>query len=489
MKKSRLIWHISPVFCVVFITALFIITFYATHFFRTFYYNQLSDDLKIRAEFAEHQLNGMKLENSEQIDNLCKELFKRGGTRVTVILPEGRVIGDSEKNPATMEDHSERPEFKAAIKEGYGKSIRFSNTLTKNMMYVAMPVRQENKTIAVVRTSVPVEFINTTLGNLYNKILITGIIVAIGVIVLSWRIARNISFPIEQMKDAAQHFAAGDFERRVSPSNTYELDELSNALNQMAEKMSGKIDLITKDKNETQAVLKKMSHIEKVRRDFVANVSHELRTPITSIKGFVETLLEGAVKDPEQVERFLRIIARHSDRLDAIINDLLALSRLEEEGEKRKLFFHEQYIKPVLISAVEFAKIKAEAKKITLKIECDEKLKVKINSPLIEQAVLNLVDNAIKYSPENSNIQIEAEQKNDEVDINVTDNGCGIEEKHLPRIFERFYVVDKARSRKLGGTGLGLSIVKHILQVHSGSVTVESTPEKGCKFTIHLPIA
>jgi signal transduction histidine kinase len=487
MRKSKLIWHLYPAFSLIVIASLFMITFLTARFFRAFYFNQLQENLKIRAQFFEKQLGSVNSENFDRIDNLCKELFQLNGTRITIILPQGRVIGDSEKDPFLMEDHSDRPEFKAAFQNGLGRSVRFSNTLGINMMYVAIPSKEDNKIIAVVRTSLPVEIINNTLGRLYKRIIITGIIVAVFVIGLSWHIARNISTPIERMKEAAQHFALGDFERRVERSNIRELDELAKSLNQMSEKMNGKIESITKDKNEAQEVLKKMSHIEKVRSDFVANVSHELRTPITSIKGFVETLLEGAVKDPEQVKRFLQIISRHSDRLDAIINDLLALSRLEEEGGKRKLFFHEQYIKPVLLTAIEFAKIKAESKKITLEIECDIKLKAKINAPLIEQAVLNLVYNAIKYSPENSNIKVKAVAKEEAVVIEVTDNGCGIEEKHLSRIFERFYVVDKARSRKLGGTGLGLSIVKHICQVHGGSVSVESVLEKGTTFTIHLP--
>jgi two-component system phosphate regulon sensor histidine kinase PhoR len=227
---------------------------------------------------------------------------------------------------------------------------------------------------------------------------------------------------------------------------------------------------------------------EQIRRDFVSNVSHELKTPITSIKGFVETLQEGSIDDPKEAKRFLDIIGRHADRLDAIIDDLLSLARLEEEGENRGLFFEESYLRPVLASALELAAYKAERKKISLTLQCDDTIALKMNAALVEQAVYNLIDNAIKYSDDNSEISITADRQNEDILISVRDSGCGIEEEHLPRLFERFYVVDKSRSRKLGGTGLGLSIVKHITQVHGGQVTVESVIHHGSTFTIHLPV-
>jgi two-component system phosphate regulon sensor histidine kinase PhoR len=227
--------------------------------------------------------------------------------------------------------------------------------------------------------------------------------------------------------------------------------------------------------------------LEEVRRDFVANVSHELKTPVTSIKGFVETLLEGALDEPEQIRRFLEIISRHSDRLNAIIEDLLSLSRLEEDSEKRKLSFETTGIRVTLVSAIELSKLKADQKHIAVELDCTKDLTAKINAALIEQAALNLIDNAIKYSQDHSKVKVRAMKTESEVLIQVSDEGCGIPTDHQERIFERFYVVDKGRSRKLGGTGLGLSIVKHIADVHGGYVKVESVIGKGSTFTIHLP--
>ncbi|OHB73504.1 MAG: hypothetical protein A2Z25_01810 [Planctomycetes bacterium RBG_16_55_9] len=232
----------------------------------------------------------------------------------------------------------------------------------------------------------------------------------------------------------------------------------------------------------------RMRRLEDVRRDFVANVSHELRTPITSIKGFAETLLEGAFKEPEKAERFLKIIAKHSDRLNAIVEDLLSLSSLEEGGQTRKITFEEAPIRPVLDSVISMSTIKAEEKEIAVELDCDEGIQARINTVLLEQAILNLVDNAIKYSESKSLIHIEVNKADERITIAVRDNGCGIAKEHQSRIFERFYVVDKSRSRKLGGTGLGLAIVKHIAEVHGGHVSLESSPGAGSTFTVHLPV-
>ena len=240
----------------------------------------------------------------------------------------------------------------------------------------------------------------------------------------------------------------------------------------------------------------RIRQLEAIRRDFVANVSHELKTPVTSIQGFVEALTEGHVKDPAQIERYLSIVARHASRLNAIIDDLLTLSRLEEAGARRgdtqgpaSLRFTCSLVKPVLEEAIHLSGIKAEEKHMMIDLTCDAALEARINPPLLEQALINLIDNAVKYSPEGSRVRVEARQHDSGIIIAVRDEGCGIAQEHLARIFERFYVVDKSRSRKLGGTGLGLAIVKHIAQTHGGRVVVESTPGQGSTFTIHLPHA
>jgi two-component system phosphate regulon sensor histidine kinase PhoR len=230
-------------------------------------------------------------------------------------------------------------------------------------------------------------------------------------------------------------------------------------------------------------------HLENIRRDFVANVSHELKTPIASIKGFVETLLDGALEDREDAMRFLRIVARQADRLNQIIEDLLSLAKIEESEEKGNVRLEPGSIKEILDAAINDCQAAAGERGIGVHASCDETVMANINGHLLEQAVVNLLDNAIKYSDPGDEVSITARALPDEVLISVTDQGCGIDRDHLPRLFERFYRVDKARSRKLGGTGLGLAIVKHIVQAHGGKVSVQSTPGKGSTFTIHLPAA
>ncbi len=232
----------------------------------------------------------------------------------------------------------------------------------------------------------------------------------------------------------------------------------------------------------------RMRHYEAIRRDFVANVSHEIKTPVTTIKGFAETLLDGALDDRNDAERFLRIIVGQADRLSAIIEDLLSLSSLESGSEGATISLERGSIRDVLQVALDVCEMKASARHITLALACPEDLYAEINPPLLEQAVVNLIDNAVKYSPEGSSVDVSAGVEAAGLSIRVKDAGRGIGREHLTRLFERFYRVDKARSRDMGGTGLGLSIVKHIAVAHGGWVAVESTPGLGSTFTITLPV-
>ena len=238
--------------------------------------------------------------------------------------------------------------------------------------------------------------------------------------------------------------------------------------------------------------LTKLNRLENIRQDFVANVSHELKTPITAIKGYVETLLDGALDDQDNARRFLGIVIRQTHRLDAIVDDLLTLSRIEDRENKADITLVPGEIGPVLESAFQTCAVHADEKDIIVQVECDEGLIAPMNQPLMEQAVINLLHNALAYSPHGSLVTLRCHGSRNRhgeefAHLTVIDNGPGIAKEHLPRLFERFYRCDKARGRDQGGTGLGLSIVKHIAHLHGGTVEVESTPGKGSNFTITLP--
>jgi two-component system phosphate regulon sensor histidine kinase PhoR len=604
MSQRKLIWQLYPSYLVITLAALIAVTVYCSRYFREVYRNQVRDTLSQLAGMTAEQVRTvLQTEGPNSLDSLCKRLGRssKGSTRLTIIAPSGKVLGDSDENPAVMEDHSGRPEIQEALRIGSGSSVRFSPTLGRQMMYVAVALKGQEAPVAVIRAAAPLTEIDRASHSMYVHLLWAGLAIAAGAAVLSLMIARRISQPIVGIERVAERFAAGELDLRVPTPASAELAALAGSLNRMAVQLGERITTITAQRNELDAILASMAegvfavdnrgcivsanpaaaellglgpaaaqgrHVEEVirnvdlqqfvrqtlagvqppemdislpiegvppangneptwessrsftlhgagltdargrrtgavivlndmtrirrleaiRRDFVANVSHELKTPVTSIQGFVEALAEGGVQEPAQVERYLSIIAKHASRLNSIIDDLLTLSRLEEAGERRALRFEVGPLKPVLEEAIALSGVKADEKRIAIDLACDDELEARINPPLLEQAVINLIDNAIKYSPEGSRIHIEASQADTQVSIAIADEGCGIPPEHLPRVFERFYVVDKSRSRKLGGTGLGLAIVKHIAQAHGGRVTVASTPGQGSTFTIHLPI-
>jgi two-component system phosphate regulon sensor histidine kinase PhoR len=233
----------------------------------------------------------------------------------------------------------------------------------------------------------------------------------------------------------------------------------------------------------------RLRRLENMRSDFVANVSHEIKTPLTAIKGFVETLYHRQVNSREETERFLGIIMKHVNRLDAIVSDLLSLSRVEQSNDRQELQLKKTRIRDIIATVVQVLQAKADAKEITFAVDDHENAAAMADATLMEQALLNLMDNAIKYSHPKGTVGVTVTTSNGELSIQVKDQGVGIAKRHLSRLFERFYRVDKARSRTMGGTGLGLAIVKHIAQAHGGQISVDSTPGRGTTFTLQMPLS
>jgi two-component system phosphate regulon sensor histidine kinase PhoR len=229
-----------------------------------------------------------------------------------------------------------------------------------------------------------------------------------------------------------------------------------------------------------------LRRLELIRKDFVANVSHELRTPITAIRGYAETLQSGAVNDPVAAPKMVDIIHRQSERLSELVEDLLELSRLES----RQIALAEKPVDLLVAAtrALEAVRPKARLRHIRIDVKIQPGEVIMGDERAMEQIVLNLVDNAVKYSPPNSRVELSTERVDGQIVLRIRDDGPGIEAKHLPRIFERFYRVDKGRSREMGGTGLGLSIVKHLVTTMKGDVRCESTPGQGSTFFVEMPV-
>jgi two-component system phosphate regulon sensor histidine kinase PhoR len=588
MARRRLLWQLFPSYLVVILLTVTAVTWYMARSMKDLYLAETAENLRARALLLEDRLSVADFTPaSGQVDSLCKKLGADSDTRFTVILPSGLVIADSDQDPATMENHATRPEIKAALAGKQGTSTRYSSTLLEVMMYVALPVTEDERVIGVVRAALPVTAIEKTFGQIYPKIIIGGLVIILLSGLLSYYLSRRVSDPLERMRQVAMYFSKGEFDKRLPSGDALEINELASAMNQMAGELDDKIKAVVNQRNELDAVLSSMvegvltfdtderlidvnfagskilgidrdkargryvqeiirhtelqrlvhtilqnqqqyedeieiegdgtrvlqmhgnilrndkgqslgvlvvlnditrlRHLERVRRDFVSNVSHELRTPITSIKGFVETLREGAINNPEQAQRFLDIVAKHSDRLNSIIEDLLALSRIQE-AETFETELEPSNLRSIFQTSIQACEVKARAKNISIDMECDNGLKAMVKAPLLELAMINLLDNAIKYSGQGTGVHITCAINGGEIEIGVSDEGPGIDRKHLPRLFERFYRVDRSRSREVGGTGLGLSIVKHIVQAHRGRVDVESTVGKGSTFKIFLPV-
>lgn len=516
----------------------------------------------------------------------AKSLKGFTGARVTFVRGDGTVLGDSDHEPDTMDNHDSREEIEEAHTKGVGRAIRKSDTVNQNLMYVAIPT-SDSPNADIIRLAMSLDQVEDSIRQLW-VVLIGGLMLLfIAAALTSYRIALSLTRPLEQITKVAKRIKNMDYRARVKVVKQDEIGELGNAINAMADSLHVQMTRIRENESQLESVLDNMingvvmidrtgriqlmnrraeevlgfsarelvgrhyaeakqqyelsqiiqeslelkEHIreeitfyfpeerllelnlvpieqeghefsgvllvlqdvsairrlERMRSEFVANVSHELKTPIAAVKGFAETLLGGAVKDEETARSFLQIIFDESDRLNRLIGDILELSKIE--SRRVPLIFSPVEMDSFMEKTVKLMESEAARKLVHVQVQQESGLYVEADEDRLRQIMMNLMSNGINYTPEGGKVMVKMESLGeDHIRIEISDTGIGIPKKDLPRIFERFYRVDKARSRSSGGTGLGLSIVKHLVELHRGTITVDSTVGVGSTFTIILPV-
>jgi two-component system phosphate regulon sensor histidine kinase PhoR len=519
------------------------------------------------------------------------------GARVTLILPDGRVVAESGEAPAGvagMENHRERPEVRAALAGRVGRDLRSSATLAAPLLYVALPAQDGDRIVGVLRLAVPLSEVTASLENVHRVMLAGGLVALTVALAIGLFVSGRVTRPVVEMQSIARQLSEGNFSVRAPVRSPDEIGTLGRSLNVLAARLREKIQDLAQEQAKATAILDGMvegviavdghDHIllmneraramfnlgagrlerkpflevirntdlhdafrdgraagtepapegaavrrelrlttpvarvlevyavplrlgpgetgvamvlhditalrqlEQVRTEFVANVSHELRTPLTAIQGYLETLLGGAMEDPAHARRFLEVVFRHTERLGRLLNDLTDLSNIELG--RVSLHMGPVALPEVVESTLDIIRAKADAGAVRLETRLPKDLPaVEADRDRLAQILINLVDNAVKYTPPGGRVAVEAVAGEGLVEVAVVDTGVGIPASDLPRVTERFYRVDKARSRELGGTGLGLAIVKHLVAAHGGTLVIESRPGEGTRIRVTLPAA
>lgn len=577
------------------VVALLFAGFYysSTAILRNFYLDWLGERMEQEAALLSRLLP-FDVEGAP-LDELCRELTRELGSRVTVIALDGKVVGDSAEPSANMENHAGRPEVMEALKQSPGSAVRFSRIVGQEMLYRAFRQTGPNHD-RVVRIATPLQKVESALSSFRQALLIGLLLASAAGLALAWAIARYLSRRYRRLVDFSGQVARGNLPQNFFPAGGHdEIALLERHLNDMSLRLRDNLAQITGEKDKADSILRcmiegvlvldpkgqvlvindqarSMFHIaeernlrgvsileisrhpevrkileevltfdftgrryskeveleddrwfrvnavrlrdtqglaigsilvfhdttdikrfESIRSDFVANVSHELRTPLTAIRGYVETLLHTPPADPADARQFLTIIDRHSERLSRLTEDLLVLSDLE--SGKIQVTPQSLDVGQLIQRVFEVFWDRAAKKNIKLTQRLEPGLpRLSGDLDRLQQLFINLVDNAVKYTPAGGEVSLTAVRVTGTngtgpIEIAVIDTGPGIPEKDLPRLTERFYRVDKARSRDLGGTGLGLAIVKHIVQAHKGELRIDSVINQGTTVRVRLPAA
>jgi two-component system phosphate regulon sensor histidine kinase PhoR len=523
------------------------------------------------------------LDEPDQTNSLARRSAGLLGARVTVLSRTGVVLGESNEDPAQMENHLDRPEIQQALTQGQGTSTRYSDTIGYQMRYSAVPIILDGQLLGFVRVALPLVQIQSDVAHLQRTITAVTLLAAVLTILIAVVIAGRTTRPLQELAEAARRLSGGELNTRLIPAAPDEVGQLTQAFNHMAEELKTRIEELEAERSKTAAVLQEMTdgvlivdrnglvqminpaaekmfavkqenalgrtvaevfrdhqivdlwqgavetgaaqaatleigskrlylhgsaapfgqalpgsilfvfqnltrvrQLEKVRRDFISNISHELRTPLASLKALAETLQEGALDDPPAARKFLLRMETEVDALSQMVSELLELSRIESGRVPIKLI--PTHPEQILTSVIERMHLQAERAGVKVQLDCPIDLPMILSDPVrLEQVVVNLFHNAIKFTPDGGTVTLKAEQQNGSVLFSVSDTGSGIPAPDLLRIFERFYKVDRARSG--GGTGLGLAIARHIIEAHGGKIWAESREGVGSTFSFSIPIA
>jgi len=575
--KNRIFRRIFIIFAVIALSAGLFTEIYITSAVRENYISTLKQHLLDKIILLSKAVSFER----GNLDSFCKEAKDNVHARVTVILNDGRVIGDSDHDSATMENHANRTEIQQAAGFGTGMTIRYSDTLKYDFLYVAGKAVRNGSDAGFIRLAVPLKDIDRSVNLLRVQI----ILVVLAVLFITWGVSvwqtDHLRRLLKQITDFSRSLSKGEIDKRLFLSGAGEFSEIADNLTSMSVALQGVISQSNEERNRLNVILKsvpdalliidskgivtlssssvkdffgdvpiagaryteivrnhafselidevrktlapgmtelsmetpaekyltvrvsplfyreselsgfvavfhditEIKKLEQVRKDFVANVSHELKTPITAIKGFADTLLDGALSDQETAKRFVETIKSNSERINALVDDLMTISKIELGVIKVEKTMLE--VEGVFENIMELFRAKAASQNLSMKIQTAEDIgQIEADRNRLIQILTNLVDNAIKFTETGGVTFGIGREEDGRLYLYVEDTGIGVPAKFVSRLGERFFRVDPARSRKMGGTGLGLAIVKHLVKAHGWNMQIESILGKGTKVKI-----
>lgn len=404
--------------------------------------------------------------NFEESQQIGEELLDKD-TRLTMISSDGEVLYDN-FDDSINENHLQREEIKEASKNGTGSSVRYSETMEQNYLYVAEYDAQEQ---TYVRLAMPFSGVSQSALMLLPSFFIAFVIAFFFVWLMSKRMADSILKPLQEISAVIRKADFGKEKIEFQNYSYSELQEITDALQTMNNQIAKNLENLEREKQ--------------IRQEFFTNASHELKTPLTSIRGYSELLRQHAITDPDQIDHCLDCVLKESDHMTKLINDILTISKLEAKDyvvQKSHI-----KLKDLLENVLNSLSVQAKAMNLDIDASC-ENVTVYANLDHIQGILYNLISNAIKYNKPNGKIIIIIKERLDNILIKVMDTGIGISKEDQEKVFQRFYRVDKQRSKIVAGTGIGLAIVKHIVQFYNGSISLKSKENEGTSIEISLPI-